>query len=66
MPEYVGVSYITRPRYIEIILMVVGVIFLILMQHIIAGSGRFLMWLAKRNLNSKNYLGLEIRKKVCC
>ncbi|CAL5323306.1 unnamed protein product [Camellia sinensis] len=27
-------------------------------------SGRFLMWLAKRNLDSKNYLGLEIRKKV--
>ncbi|GMP24735.1 hypothetical protein CsSME_00001900 [Camellia sinensis var. sinensis] len=29
-----------------------------------SGSGRFLMWLAKRNLDSKNYLGLEIRKKV--
>ncbi|XP_028126271.1 uncharacterized protein LOC114323010 [Camellia sinensis] len=29
-----------------------------------AGSGRFLMWLAKRNLDSKNYLGLEIRKKL--
>lgn len=28
------------------------------------GSGRFLMWLAKRNPNSKNYLGLEIRRKV--
>ncbi|XP_076919792.1 uncharacterized protein LOC143580732 [Bidens hawaiensis] len=28
------------------------------------GSGRFLMWLAKRNPGSKNYLGLEIRKKL--
>lgn len=28
------------------------------------GSGRFLLWLAKRNSDSKNYLGLEIRKKV--
>lgn len=28
------------------------------------GSGRFLMWLAKRNPGSKNYLGLEIRQKV--
>ncbi|KAF7149107.1 hypothetical protein RHSIM_Rhsim03G0068300 [Rhododendron simsii] len=34
----------------------------------IPGSGRFLMWLAKRNLersqDPKNYLGLEIRQKV--
>ncbi|KAK9056049.1 hypothetical protein SSX86_027136 [Deinandra increscens subsp. villosa] len=29
-----------------------------------SGSGRFLMWLAKRNLGSKNYMGLEIRKKL--
>ncbi|XP_076940254.1 uncharacterized protein LOC143609372 [Bidens hawaiensis] len=29
-----------------------------------SGSGRFLMWLAKRNPGSKNYLGLEIRKKL--
>lgn len=43
----------------------IGVILSIAMQHI-AGSGRFLMWLAKRNPHSKNYLGLEIRKKVCC
>lgn len=28
------------------------------------GSGRFLMWLAKRNPDSQNYLGLEIRQKV--
>ncbi|KAI3495603.1 hypothetical protein L1887_37948 [Cichorium endivia] len=28
------------------------------------GSGRFLMWLAKRNSGSKNYMGLEIRKKL--
>ncbi|OIT20296.1 PREDICTED: uncharacterized protein LOC109220380 isoform X2 [Nicotiana attenuata] len=28
------------------------------------GSGRFLMWLAKRNSSSKNFLGLEIRPKV--
>ncbi|KAK1420296.1 hypothetical protein QVD17_21777 [Tagetes erecta] len=28
------------------------------------GSGRFLMWLAKRNPGSKNYMGLEIRKKL--
>ncbi|KAI8562951.1 hypothetical protein RHMOL_Rhmol03G0075700 [Rhododendron molle] len=34
----------------------------------IPGSGRFLMWLAKRNLersqDPKNYLGLEIRQKL--
>ncbi|XP_060217866.1 uncharacterized protein LOC132645107 isoform X2 [Lycium barbarum] len=30
----------------------------------IAGSGRFLMWLAKRNSSSMNYLGLEIRPKL--
>ncbi|KAI7755140.1 hypothetical protein M8C21_026010 [Ambrosia artemisiifolia] len=29
-----------------------------------SGSGRFLMWLAKKNPGSKNYLGLEIRKKL--
>ncbi|KAI3800664.1 hypothetical protein L1987_28758 [Smallanthus sonchifolius] len=29
-----------------------------------SGSGRFLMWLAKRNPGSKNYMGLEIRKKL--
>nr|GEU51323.1 tRNA (guanine-N(7)-)-methyltransferase-like isoform X2 [Tanacetum cinerariifolium]GEW95704.1 tRNA (guanine-N(7)-)-methyltransferase-like isoform X2 [Tanacetum cinerariifolium] len=28
------------------------------------GSGRFLMWLAKRNPGSKNYMGLEIREKL--
>ncbi|KAM7512272.1 hypothetical protein LguiB_011147 [Lonicera macranthoides] len=35
-----------------------------LMVDIGSGSGRFLMWLAKRNPNSKNYLGLEIRRKL--
>ncbi|KAK4379596.1 hypothetical protein RND71_001458 [Anisodus tanguticus] len=30
----------------------------------IAGSGRFLMWLAKRTSSSMNYLGLEIRPKL--
>ncbi|PWA49648.1 tRNA (guanine-N-7) methyltransferase, Trmb type [Artemisia annua] len=29
-----------------------------------SGSGRFLMWLAKRNPGSKNYMGLEIREKL--
>ncbi|KVH89315.1 tRNA (guanine-N-7) methyltransferase, partial [Cynara cardunculus var. scolymus] len=29
-----------------------------------SGSGRFLMWLAKRNPGSKNYMGLDIRKKL--
>lgn len=28
------------------------------------GSGRFLIWLARRNPDSGNYLGLEIRQKV--
>ncbi|GAB2227504.1 hypothetical protein Droror1_Dr00009326 [Drosera rotundifolia] len=28
------------------------------------GSGRFLLWLAKRNSDTRNYLGLEIRKKL--
>ncbi|KAB5529662.1 hypothetical protein DKX38_019743 [Salix brachista] len=28
------------------------------------GSGRFLIWLAKRNPDSGNYLGLEIRQKL--
>ncbi|KAI8025899.1 hypothetical protein LOK49_LG02G01669 [Camellia lanceoleosa] len=32
-------------------------------SSLLDGSGRFLMWLAKRNLDLKNYLGLEIRKK---
>lgn len=31
----------------------------------IAGSGRFLLWLAKNNPQSRNFLGLEIRPKVC-
>ncbi|XP_027161584.1 uncharacterized protein LOC113762363 isoform X1 [Coffea eugenioides] len=35
-----------------------------LMVDIGCGSGRFLMWLAKRNPSSKNYLGLEIRRKL--
>ncbi|CAN1168040.1 tRNA (guanine-N(7)-)-methyltransferase [Linum perenne] len=35
-----------------------------LMVDIGSGSGRFLMWLAKRNPDSGNYLGLEIREKV--
>ncbi|XP_057954845.1 uncharacterized protein LOC131148900 isoform X1 [Malania oleifera] len=29
-----------------------------------SGSGRFLIWLAKRNPNLGNYLGLEIRQKL--
>ncbi|KAG6750861.1 hypothetical protein POTOM_045376 [Populus tomentosa] len=29
-----------------------------------SGSGRFLIWLAKRNPDSGNYLGLEIRQKL--
>ncbi|CAO2822535.1 unnamed protein product [Amaranthus hypochondriacus] len=28
------------------------------------GSGRFLLWQAKQNVGSNNYLGLEIRKKL--
>lgn len=35
-----------------------------LMVDIGCGSGRFLLWLAKRNSSSNNYLGLEIRKKL--
>ncbi|KAK3008277.1 hypothetical protein RJ639_013296 [Escallonia herrerae] len=35
-----------------------------LMVDIGSGSGRFLLWLAKRNPSSKNYLGLEIRQKL--
>ncbi|XP_057488543.1 uncharacterized protein LOC130774504 [Actinidia eriantha] len=35
-----------------------------IMVDIGSGSGRFLMWLAKRNLDSMNYLGLEIRQKL--
>ncbi|CAL1382141.1 unnamed protein product [Linum trigynum] len=35
-----------------------------LMVDIGCGSGRFLVWLAKRNPDSGNYLGLEIRKKL--
>ncbi|KAK9742322.1 hypothetical protein RND81_03G164100 [Saponaria officinalis] len=27
-------------------------------------SGRFLLWLAKKSINSRNYLGLEIRGKL--
>ncbi|KAI9383360.1 hypothetical protein POPTR_013G070800v4 [Populus trichocarpa] len=35
-----------------------------LMVDIGSGSGRFLIWLAKRNPDSGNYLGLEIRQKL--
>ncbi|KAF3447560.1 hypothetical protein FNV43_RR12747 [Rhamnella rubrinervis] len=35
-----------------------------LMVDIGSGSGRFLMWLAKRNLDARNFLGLEIREKL--
>ncbi|KAA3473039.1 tRNA (guanine-N(7)-)-methyltransferase-like [Gossypium australe] len=35
-----------------------------LMVDIGSGSGRFLLWLAKQNPDSKNYLGLEIRAKL--
>ncbi|XP_010251523.1 PREDICTED: uncharacterized protein LOC104593408 isoform X2 [Nelumbo nucifera] len=35
-----------------------------LMVDIGSGSGRFLIWLAKRIPDSKNYLGFEIRKKL--
>ncbi|XP_022718711.1 uncharacterized protein LOC111276970 isoform X2 [Durio zibethinus] len=35
-----------------------------LMVDIGSGSGRFLMWLAKQNPDSQNYLGLEIRAKL--
>ncbi|KAL5770155.1 hypothetical protein ACOSP7_014309 [Xanthoceras sorbifolium] len=35
-----------------------------LMVDIGCGSGRFLLWLARRNHGSGNYLGLEIRQKL--
>ncbi|XVE90320.1 hypothetical protein DITRI_Ditri20bG0068100 [Diplodiscus trichospermus] len=35
-----------------------------LMVDIGSGSGRFLIWLAKKNPDSQNYLGLEIRAKL--
>ncbi|KAF2539945.1 hypothetical protein F2Q68_00022555 [Brassica cretica] len=35
-----------------------------LMVDIGSGSGRFLLWLAKKNAESGNYLGLEIRQKL--
>ncbi|GLT54033.1 hypothetical protein SLA2020_272670 [Shorea laevis] len=35
-----------------------------LMVDIGSGSGRFLIWLAKRNPEVRNYLGLEIRQKL--
>ncbi|GKV47578.1 hypothetical protein SLEP1_g54470 [Rubroshorea leprosula] len=35
-----------------------------LMVDIGSGSGRFLIWLANRNPDSGNYLGLEIRQKL--
>ncbi|CAM8910950.1 hypothetical protein QQ045_032094 [Rhodiola kirilowii] len=35
-----------------------------LMVDIGCGSGRFLLWLAKRNADTGNYLGLEIRHKL--
>ncbi|KAJ4721400.1 tRNA (Guanine-N(7)-)-methyltransferase [Melia azedarach] len=35
-----------------------------LMVDIGSGSGRFLIWLARRNPDSSNYLGLEIRQKL--
>ncbi|XP_031484525.1 uncharacterized protein LOC116253703 isoform X3 [Nymphaea colorata] len=35
-----------------------------LMVDIGSGSGRFLMWLAKKHPQSRNYLGLEIREKL--
>lgn len=37
---------------------------LIVVRKLMLGSGRFLLWLAKRNPDSANYLGLEIRHKV--
>lgn len=37
-----------------------------LMVDIGSGSGRFLLWLSKRNPDSNNYLGLEIRQKAYC
>ncbi|KAH1082993.1 hypothetical protein J1N35_022754 [Gossypium stocksii] len=35
-----------------------------LMVDIGSGSGRFLLWLAKQNPDSQNYVGLEIRAKL--
>uniref|UniRef100_A0A7N0ZR13 tRNA (guanine(46)-N(7))-methyltransferase n=1 Tax=Kalanchoe fedtschenkoi TaxID=63787 RepID=A0A7N0ZR13_KALFE len=35
-----------------------------LMVDIGCGSGRFLLWMAKRNTDTGNYLGLEIRHKL--
>ncbi|XP_044499673.1 tRNA (guanine-N(7)-)-methyltransferase-like [Mangifera indica] len=35
-----------------------------LMVDIGSGSGRFLLWLARKNPDSGNYLGLEIRQKL--
>ncbi|XP_060963376.1 uncharacterized protein LOC133032921 [Cannabis sativa] len=35
-----------------------------LMVDIGSGSGRFLMWLGKKNAGVRNYLGLEIREKL--
>ncbi|XP_040872947.1 tRNA (guanine-N(7)-)-methyltransferase isoform X3 [Glycine max] len=35
-----------------------------LMVDIGCGSGRFLMWLAKRTPKERNFLGLEIRQKI--
>ncbi|XP_022146903.1 uncharacterized protein LOC111015991 [Momordica charantia] len=35
-----------------------------LMVDIGSGSGRFLLWLAKRHLDMRNFLGLEIRHKL--
>ncbi|KAL4024572.1 hypothetical protein IC575_012936 [Cucumis melo] len=35
-----------------------------LMVDIGSGSGRFLLWLAKSHLESRNFLGLEIRQKL--
>ncbi|KAK9742694.1 hypothetical protein RND81_03G191500 [Saponaria officinalis] len=35
-----------------------------LMVDVGCGSGRFLLWLAKRNISHQNYLGLEIRGKL--
>ncbi|EOA21200.1 hypothetical protein CARUB_v10001547mg [Capsella rubella] len=35
-----------------------------LMVDIGSGSGRFLLWLANKDAGSRNYLGLEIRKKL--
>lgn len=37
---------------------------LIIMFNTFAGSGRFLLWLAKTKPDSRNYLGLEIRRRV--